>query len=201
MTTRQWQRFALIFLAVILLIWLGQKASFASQPCVRIATKNYPVYGTNVATIRQSMTANSPIWHQGKKFDGFTRWYVRWRYYFNFVNGICRIDPRRVFVDIEVTFTMPQWQDERRSSPAVVNRWHRYISALQRHEDGHKEHGIKAGQEIFRTLSQFSIHSSCADMPAVANATARAIIARFYQADIDYDRRTGHGRTQGAFFP
>jgi len=197
----RWQRFCLIFTAVILLVWLGQGATLAYQPSIHVSPKTHPVYGTDVSAIRQSMSANSPIWYQGKKFDGYTRWYVRWRYYYRFANGECRIDPSRVFVDTEITFTMPQWQDEQRSPPAVALRWRRYINALQLHEDGHKDNGINASQAIFRTLQQYSIPSDCTDLTASANATAQAIIAQYHQADIEYDRRTGHGRTQGAVFP
>ncbi|NJK35047.1 MAG: DUF922 domain-containing Zn-dependent protease [Oscillatoriales cyanobacterium SM2_2_1] len=201
----RWQKHLGLGLIVVFAIWLlqnpGGLAKDHSSPRIAIATVTYPVYGTTISAIRQSMTDNSPIVDRGNRFDGFTRWNINWRYSYSPVDGVCRVNPRDVSVTAKVTFTMPKWQDAKRSSPAVGDRWNRFIRALQRHEDGHRDHGIRASQDIFRALQRVVIPSDCGGMQETANATARAIIARYNQADLDYDRRTGHGRTQGAQFP
>ncbi len=193
----------LVVITSLILGWtLAMLSPAGSQPRDPIVSyKYYPVYGNTIQKIRQNMTQNTPIIYKGKKFDGLTNWYIKWRYFYKFSAKGCQIDRARVSVDSEVTFTMPQWQERDRSTPQVVVRWQNYYNALQLHENGHKEHGIKAASEILQVLRQFPDYPSCPELERAANAIANQIIARYNKADQEYDRLTAHGRTQGAIFP
>jgi predicted secreted Zn-dependent protease len=68
---------------------------------------------------------------------------------------------------------------------------------LKRHEDGHKEHGLKAGKEIEAAVLAVKPASNGEDLGAAANAAA-AIVAKCQALDEEYDRKTDHGRNQGA---
>ena len=81
---------------------------------------------------------------------------------------------------------------------ALKTRWQQFTDALKRHEDGHKDHGVAAGREIEAALLAAKPASNCEDLAASANSAADAIVKNYQKLDQEYDRKTGHGRTQGA---
>ena len=76
--------------------------------------------------------------------------------------------------------------------------WTKFLDALQRHENGHKEHAVKAGKEIEAAVLAVKPASNCEDLEASANAAAQAIEAKYQALDVEYDRKSDHGRNQGA---
>jgi predicted secreted Zn-dependent protease len=135
----------------------------------------------------------------GKRFDGYTKWYVRWNYRYQNQNSRCNITSVRVRT--EVTITLPQWKPSRFPAKALSDRWNRYIRALTAHEHQHKNHGIAAHREILQLLQQFPSQPSCPDLETQANAAAHKIIQKYSQKDIEYDRVTRHGAREGTVFP
>jgi len=180
--------------------WSVAIAPAFSQPKITVSYKYYQIYGKTLREIRQSINVNTPIFSKGKKFTGYTNWYVKWRYFYNRSAQGCQIDPSRIDVSTEVTFTMPQWQNRDRADPQIASRWQKFYNALQEHENGHKQHGVMASNAIFQTLRQFPSYPSCPQLETAANAAGKAIIDRYGAADQEYDRQTNHGSTQGATF-
>jgi predicted secreted Zn-dependent protease len=76
--------------------------------------------------------------------------------------------------------------------------WTKFLGALQRHEDGHKEHALKAGRQIEAAVLAVKLPGNCEDLEVAANAAAQAIVAKYQGLDEEYDRKTDHGRNQGA---
>lgn len=75
------------------------------------------------------------------------------------------------------------------------------MTALQLHEDGHKDHGVAAAQEVLSTITNLPAYPSCPELETAANTAGKSVIERYNQKDIEYDRVTQHGATQGAIFP
>jgi len=96
---------------------------------------------------------------------------------------------------------MPSWNPPRGTSPDVIARWNAYYRALERHEQQHGEHGKNAAREALAAVSSTPAAAACPDTDAAANRRGMAVIERWRQADVDYDKRTSHGRTEGAVFP
>ena len=80
----------------------------------------------------------------------------------------------------------------------MKSRWTSFLEALRRHEEEHKEHGLKAAREIETVVLAVKPASNCEDLGAAANAAAEAIVAKYQALDEEYDRKTDHGRNQGA---
>jgi predicted secreted Zn-dependent protease len=80
----------------------------------------------------------------------------------------------------------------------LKTRWQQFADALKRHEDDHKDHGLAAGKEIEAALLAAKPESNCEDLAAAANSVAEAIVTKYQKVDQDYDRKTDHGRSQGA---
>jgi predicted secreted Zn-dependent protease len=104
-------------------------------------------------------------------------------------------------VSVSVVISSPAWVQPASAAPAVVDRWNRYMNALITHENGHRDRGIAAGDKIYNKLSAMRREGSCPVLANDANASANAILAEYNASDSQYDKDTGHGKTQGAVFP
>jgi predicted secreted Zn-dependent protease len=56
----------------------------------------------------------------------------------------------------------------------------------------------RSGKEIDAAVLAVKPASNCEDLATGANAAAEAIVAKYQALDAEYDRKTDHGRSQGA---
>lgn len=160
----------------------------------------YPVAGTTAAELRSQMIQQSPVRAaEGHTFDALTNWSVHWNFNFNRTGKTCAARSIRTHVDI--LFTLPQWKKPQYASPQLQAEWDYYMQALKLHEEGHKKNGVDAAQSVMQALRQLPDYPDCRQLEKAAKETADRVIAAHNQRDVEYDRATGHGRTQGAVFP
>ena len=57
---------------------------------------------------------------------------------------------------------------------------------------------MKAAKEIEAVALAVKPAGNCEDLELAANSAARAVVAKYQALDEEYDRKTGHGRNQGA---
>lgn len=143
--------------------------------------------------LRSAINAASPIREDGETFHGYTKWNVKWRFWWNEDEDGCTINLVRV--ELSGTITLPQLVDATASNAA---RFEPYIANLETHELGHYEHGRRAAAEIDDYLQELPTMASCAILEREANAGAHRIIRRYNAEDKRYDAQTEHGATQGA---
>jgi predicted secreted Zn-dependent protease len=178
-------------------------AGACSGACAEVMTtdtvERYPIRGTSEAELRIEMSAKGPLGASGRRFDGYTRWNINWRYQYRQDGASCGIST--VTTDVKVTTTLPEWSDERAAPERLRTRWREYLAALTEHENGHRTHGMDAAREIDRGIAALSAQASCGVLGNAANDLGNQIIRQYNERDLDYDRRTGHGLTQGTRFP
>jgi predicted secreted Zn-dependent protease len=178
-------------------------ATLCSGACAEVITgdtvERYSIRGASDADLRREMNAKGPLGAGGRRFDGHTRWNINWRYTYREDGGTCRINS--VTTDLKVVMTMPEWSDERAAPVRLQARWREYVAALTVHENGHRANGIDAAREIDRGISALPAQANCNAMSNAANVLGSQIIRKYNEHDLDYDRSTDHGRTQGARFP
>jgi predicted secreted Zn-dependent protease len=151
----------------------------------------YDVAGRSFDEIRNAMNAARPTEaNDGQRVDALTRWYLRWRWPRQ-PDGTCLLD--RVEVTFSATMQMPRLADPAHLPRQVLARWQAYMAALQIHEQGHVRHAWENMESVARAIRA----SDCANATAAGRAATRAL-ARW---DVDYDRQTRHGLSQGARFP
>ena len=75
------------------------------------------------------------------------------------------------------------------------------MQALRRHEEGHKNIGVKAAAEIERSIAELEPAGNCDDLAETANALGRRIISEYAATEKEYDAQTNFGEAQGAVFP
>jgi predicted secreted Zn-dependent protease len=159
----------------------------------------YDVTGTDSKAMWRSIAANGPKSDDGKVFAGRTDWNLTYRYRTRIFDGQCKVT--EVTPRLAVVMQMPRWQDEGRAAVELRERWRRYVLALREHENGHRAHGVAATAEVQARIGALPARPDCNGFETQARSVADEIIATYAQRDREYDRRTGHGLTQGARFP
>jgi predicted secreted Zn-dependent protease len=187
------------YLCIILALILFAPAADARGPKVQTTYEYYDIGGKSAPDIREKLNFNGVKWTDGKIYDAVTRWYVRWNYRFENVDGRCRI--ASVVTHVDVVIKMPRWTSRDAADETLQDRWDGYIRALHEHELGHRGFGVRAAAEIEETISRLDPQLDCAALGAAANAAGHNILEKYRREEIAYDRNTRHGFTQGAVFP
>ena len=168
----------------------------AAEPLVRMHTSYYYIDGPSATLLAAQLDQNGPVGSDGNHYAGRTRWDIQWKFRRQQQGATCSM--KDAVVAVGIAQTLPRWRGEDKGAAALKARWTKFVEALQRHEDGHKEHGLKAARQIEVAVLAVKPASNCEDLGAAANAAADAIVAKYQALDEDYDRNTDHGRNQGA---
>lgn len=171
--------------------------SALAEPLIRAHTNYYYIHGKSATVLAAQLDRNGPPDANGKRYAGRTRWDVQWKFNNQQQGETCGL--KDVVIAVGIAQTLPRWgEEDNGEATALKVRWQKFAEALKRHEDGHKELGLKAGAEIEAALLGVKPASNCEDLGKAANAAANKVIEKYRQQDKDYDRSTDHGRKQGA---
>lgn len=158
------------------------------------AERKYPVHAEPNQSLREALNAATPILVNGKRFHGYTRWYVRWQFQWApDPQGRCLITKVNTRLTTEV-----QLPDLRRGTEAQQARFDRYLPALSQHEQGHVQVGRDAAQTIDRAIADMPAAADCATLERNANTLGQALLQEHVEREKQFDVTTGHGATQGA---
>jgi predicted secreted Zn-dependent protease len=189
---RLWFHFGLMLIALLV-------GALPTQAAVGITERleRYAISGSTPSDLRREMNSKGFRDNGGQIFDGYTRWDITWRYRYNNFGNACAIVS--VATRVTVTITLPKWDGEITADNDTRSQWSRYLAALELHERGHRQLAIDAAKEIDRVIS--GMNGKCSTLEARANGAGDAILNRYRQLQLDYDRDTNHDATQGARFP
>lgn len=167
-----------------------------AEPLARMHTSYYYIDGASATVLAAQIDQNGPAEADGKRHPAKTRWDVQWKFNHDQQGETCGI--KDVVIAIGIAQTMPKWRGaEKPGSASLKARWQKFVDAVKRHEDGHREHGIKAGAEIEKALLAVKPASNCEDLDKAANAAGEQVIDKYRKRDEAYDQATDHGRKQG----
>ena len=118
--------------------------------------------------------------------------------YNEFAGQVCNI--RNVAVGVHSTILYPRWNAPAGTNQYLINKWVAYMKNLIIHEEAHVTIGNKYSRKYYDYLKQLSDSQTCVASVAVIDAKQDEIAKEMDNANIEYDRVTDHGRTQGASF-
>jgi predicted secreted Zn-dependent protease len=170
----------------------------AAQNNVTLRTNYYPVTGATAREIRQSMNAARPG-GRAAKTDALTTWTIERQSKVEASNGEYRLTSFRT--DTRISITLPLWYRPTNAVPAVQSAWSNYFIALQKHEQGHADLALAAATKLHECIPTLGADSSADRLRQRIKETGDAILQQHRQQEADYDRRTEHGRKDGARFP
>ena len=164
---------------------------------------NYNIRGRNSAELRAAMDAKGPLNKElGKRFDARTDWEIDWTYKWDkplAEKGVYRLSQWTIQLNVKII--LPRWENARDGLPFERRRWQVYQARLQLHEAGHVKLAERTAAALDETFSTISLFPSREKLEEAIRARAAAILRKHTAFHLDYDRRTRHGKTQGAQFP
>jgi predicted secreted Zn-dependent protease len=159
---------------------------------LQVNVVHYDVRGLDYPSLVRSLRANGP---QG--FHGLARWSVTFDNSMEPRGEDCAISAVRVRVTGEIL--MPRWVDAAAAPLDLQRRWSDHYAALQRHEDGHIQHGRELALLVKERLMGLGV-MACDRLKALARDESQRLYENLKARDKEYDARTNHGATQGASF-
>ncbi|WP_157954236.1 DUF922 domain-containing Zn-dependent protease [Saccharospirillum mangrovi] len=178
-------------LVVVLLAWM---MSARAEVSVQFEQQGYPVAVRTDETLRQALDRSSPIRQRGQVFYGQTLWQVHWQFWWQPTPQRCAIE--RTAIQVEVQMQLPEWTSGRADQRAEFDA---FVAALERHERGHQQLAEAAGRAIDDALLAMPPADNCAQLEVQAKTLAQRVLDDYREREFDYDFRTNHGETQGAW--
>ncbi len=162
---------------------------------VREGYRFYDISGNSLNQLREQINQKGTKWNDGKVYSALTNWDIHYKYSVTSNNG--RYSVRSADTTVEICYYLPRL-DANSCTPELASRWKDYFAHLQRHEYGHKDLAVQTASqlnEMFATLPSFGSEE---ELAAEITKRTEEKFRHLKEIQIDYDRDTRHGETQGA---
>jgi predicted secreted Zn-dependent protease len=156
----------------------------------------YDIAGTTFAELNAAGMRSGPVSkNSGARVWGMCTWQVTWTFSRGGM-GQCALG--KFSVTVGATIDLPRWINRDAASESVRGSWDRFAAALRVHEDGHKDIGVRAANDLANRLRALAPARTCDELDRNIAALGDRILAEHRALDRAYDRSTGNGATQGA---
>jgi predicted secreted Zn-dependent protease len=191
----------LFLLMVSITTWALDKPK--GEVKVEKQVENYNIRGRNSTELRAAMNTKGPLDKKlDKRFDARTDWAIGWTYKWDqslAEKGIYRLS--QWTIQLKVKVILPRWENSSDGLPFERRRWQVYEACLQLHEAGHVKLAERTAADLDEDFSTIRFFSSRDKLEEAVRVRAQKILSKHTAYHLDYDRRTRHGKTQGARFP
>lgn len=165
------------------------------------APTTYQIYGNIASELRSQIQQCAPGAHDSSsaEFTAQTSYNLAWQYD-TLTNGDGNCNIGNVKVGVHTAMALPLWQPNGNASTGLSDRWQRFTTSLQTHEQGHATLDTAYAAQLVTNLNAIGSQSCTSIANAVAN-TVNSSVAALNAANDAYDASTNHGATQGAVLP
>jgi len=170
-------------------------AASKSEPKINITYKYYSIKTTSAHDLYADLNHSSPIKEHNQIFHGRTDTNINWYFWWATDNGNCRIS--KVSTDVEVIYTLPKLLNES-NDDKLKEIWIQWYPALVKHEENHAAHAVSIAYQIEDTIRNITPAANCKKLETLANKAGNKLIMKLHQIDAMYDKKTEHGKTEGA---
>ena len=144
--------------------------------------------------ILKLLNSTSPILEDGDVYHGYAYSSINWNFRWRYNKNSCWITSAST--KLNTTYTLPKLETKSNDVNQVWNQWY---PKLVLHEKGHHKLAVKIASKIKNTISDMPRARTCTELEKKANGIGQALISELGELNIQYDKRTNHGETQGAF--
>ena len=169
----------------------------SAEVILREIYKHYAIEPQTVIQIKQELREKTPVSKSLRLFHGGTEWKLTPKFGVRVVGNLCQIF--NVSVKLDGTYTLPKMTNRTTASEKTQLTFDQYYQSLVLHEKGHQALWLEAGEKIEMRLQAFPEEYHCNPLAQKAKQAVAEIVLEFQQRNRDYDKHTGHGKTQGAF--
>jgi predicted secreted Zn-dependent protease len=171
-----------------------------ANPEVRVeesVIRPYDISGTTTHALNAGARASGPLSPaSGMRVWGMCTWGIKWDYTRGGPEGKCALE--KLSLVLSAIIDMPRWTNRDAAPEALKAGWDRFYAALRAHEDGHKDNGVRAANDLAQRLRALPPQKTCAELDQKISELGQRILAEYRMLDQSYDRATDHGATQGA---
>lgn len=150
----------------------------------------YNIEGATEEELRAQLDELGPVDPSGYKGDAVTDWQISWTWP-GYGSDDCDLSEAEVSYTVKVIF--PRWIPPEDVPNNLVITWFNYTYRLAKHEKGHVDYVVENYEIVLDAIKGATCET--------ADASAEAALEPIRAFDLEYDRQTGHGATQGARFP
>jgi len=165
------------------IIFLIATAPLYAQPAETVRYEYYDVHGLTAQDIRASLDDHQRHTHGFGGHDAMTSSKLYW------TSGA------RASVRVDILYQLPKWVDSEQAPADLREAWHRFQKAILVHEDGHRQ----LIEEEVQAIEQMVLAAGPQPNGRLSH-DVNILMGTFDKKQIEYDRVTQHGRTQGAVF-
>ena len=156
----------------------------------------YSFAADDLRSAHTNMFRASPIVIDGRKFSGLMKWEWEWQAKYDTSSGKCASE--RVVTRAASTIILPKWENYDDAPYSERREWDRTQKVLLRHEKKHESIAKMAVAEFERKASALPPDEDCDALTASINSLFDRYMELANHQNRSYDKRTDHGRTEGA---
>lgn len=175
-----------IFLALLLL-------APGAQAFINERTEYYSIYGNTHSVLVAEIDQKGP-----NGFTGYTYAEFAYQYRTSSSSTGCRVSSLQV--DVDITYTMPRWEDRDSANAELRASWDASYAALERHEKQHGAISKQTHNEIIREVRRIGARNSCGEIGGLVASAFNSALASHSEQQRNYDQTTEHGRLEGSTF-
>jgi predicted secreted Zn-dependent protease len=198
---RPWPALFLTAFLTLVLSACNSRVTIVEMINEPVSEELYSVTGGSISEVIASIQAGMMsgfTGYGGQRFAAYAGVNIYYDYEVNSsLFGDCRVN--KIKVTTRPYMKVPQWKSSGSFEASMLPNWLRYITALRVHEDGHIEIGLAAASSFaaYFTYPNTVKAKNCRELDALVRQIYDTEMAKATQENVDYDKRTGHGKTQG----
>lgn len=166
------------------------------SPTIDFKLIHYPVSGNTLSEIKHSISVNAPSREGSTYYAGVTIWSLSSAYDLLPTAEGCRVDNGQVFLNVAVH--LPHLANSSALSAPALKEWNRFSNSLKVHEMLHAQNAYRAAANLLRKVNGTKTTVPCPRAKIIAEQATSALITRIADFDLQLDKHTNHGSTQGA---
>lgn len=183
-----------VFFIIAVMVWGGSTAAqLGAEVVPRIEYDYYEVSPERGRTLSMSLFNATPVFHEGKTFAGLTKSDFGYRYdTFQPVDDVCQL--QNIEVTANCLITLPRLTN---ADPQLSSAFAKYLESLKAHELEHCRITTYFANEFEQYLLKAG-EDKCQAQRSAIEAEYGKVIDELNREQQLYDRRTVHGKYEGA---
>lgn len=161
-------------------------------------SENYNWYIINVENsnnLAKELNRVSPIGNKNNNFHGYTEYNINFDINFTPINLFqCKVD--KLDINLEFIYTMPKLKSNNKQT---INKFNKYYKNLYIHENGHKLLTEKNVKNVEYKILNLLKPMDCNILSNLINKELKNLYSNIKSDNKNYDLKTDHGKTQGAY--
>jgi len=180
---------------LFLLFCLAASSASSAKVSESLGYTHYEAKAAPGLSLAAILNQSSPYRPDGQVFHSSTSWNVDWKFQQSARrNGRCRIVG--VATHLTGTIDLPRLIG---AEARMAEQFEDYLAALRFHELGHYAIGKQAAVAVDSRLRSLPEMADCRALESAARTLGARILQEYEAKGLEYDAKTGHGKTQGAW--